>query len=323
MRVLVIGGTLFIGRALVKALQKAGHRVSVMHRKPSHDLGARVGNLVADRNDGKQVRAALAGQRFDAVFDNVYDWERRTTAKQVVATAQACGDHLTRYVFMSSVAAYGEGLDHRESDALAPDDHERDYILDKAQSERALFELHAKGGFPAVALRPPYIYGPENPFYREQFFWDRMRAGRPILIPGEGERLMQFAYVHDLVSACLLALEKPRAVGEAFNIANPRAVTQRQFVRALTKAAGLKVKRVEVPRNRIEKAGGNPMGDPMYFGVYLDMPPITQRIDKARRLLGFRPTAFEEGLRETYGWYQRKFRGPELNTEFEEALMAG
>jgi 2'-hydroxyisoflavone reductase len=51
MRVLVIGGTMFIGRLLVAELLKAGHEVTVMHRRPKHDLGKRVQNLVADRND--------------------------------------------------------------------------------------------------------------------------------------------------------------------------------------------------------------------------------------------------------------------------------
>jgi 2'-hydroxyisoflavone reductase len=324
MRVLVIGGTLFIGRTLVKALLKAGHKVTVLHRKPSHDLGRRVGNLTADRNDAKQVKAALAGHQFDAVFDNVYDWQRRTTARQVKATAEACaGDTLTRYVFMSSIAAYGEGLDHVESDPLAPDDHPREYILDKAQSERALFAMHQKSGFPAVTLRPPFIYGPENPFYREQFFWDRLRAGRPIIVPGKGESLMQFAYVKDLVRVCLAVLTNPKAVGQAFNVANARTVTQKQFVRSLARAAGRPLHMVPVPRDRIEQAGGNPMGHPMYFGEYLDMPAITQRIEKARRLLAFRPTNFDEALRETYRWYLRHYQKPELDFAFEDSLIAG
>ena len=129
------------------------------------------------------------------VFDNVYDWERGTTAAQVEATALAMGDHLQRYVFMSSVAAYGDGLNHYEDDPLAPDNHPDAYVRNKAMSERALFRLHHKNGFPVVTFRPPFVYGPDNPFYREAFFWDRMRASRPIIIPGDGTRLMQFVYV--------------------------------------------------------------------------------------------------------------------------------
>jgi len=81
MNVLVIGGTLFIGRPLVAGLLKAGHQVTVMHRRNGHTLGRRVGEIVADRNDPAAVRPSLAGTHFDIVFDNVYDWERGTTAR--------------------------------------------------------------------------------------------------------------------------------------------------------------------------------------------------------------------------------------------------
>src|SRR5579871_5224774 len=201
MKVLVIGGTSFIGRAIVQELLKAGHDVTLLHRKAKHDFPKRVQNLAADRNDPDQVRNAITGRRFEVIFDNVYDWERGTTAAQVEATVKACGDRLIRYVFMSSVAAYGDGLNHYEDDALAPDDHPYPYTRNKAMSERMLFRMHQRTGLPVVTFRPPFIYGPGNPFYREQFFWDRLRAGRPVVIPGDGHRLMQFVFVTDLVQA--------------------------------------------------------------------------------------------------------------------------
>src|SRR6266849_8609048 len=235
MRVLVIGGTQFIGRLLVAELLKAGHEVTVLHRRPKHDLGKRVQNLVADRNDAGSVREALRFTGFQVVFDNVYDWERGTTAAQVEGTVQAVraasGDRLTRYVFMSSVAAYGDGLNHHDGDPLAPDDHPEPYVRNKAMTERMLFRLHQKTGFPVVTLRPPFIYGPENPFYREAFFCDRLRDGRPIILPGDGHRLMQFVYIKDLVRACMRAMEEPGAEGEAFNIGTPKPLTQVEAVR--------------------------------------------------------------------------------------------
>ncbi len=78
---------------------------------------------MADRNDAESLREALSGRRFEVVFDNVYDWDRGTTAEQVEATVRACGDRVMRYIFLSSVAAYGDGLNHKESDPLAPDYH--------------------------------------------------------------------------------------------------------------------------------------------------------------------------------------------------------
>jgi 2'-hydroxyisoflavone reductase len=237
MRVLVIGGTLFIGRLLVEELLRAGHDVAILHRKPKHDLGRRVENLMADRNDSAALREVLGGRRFEVVFDNVYDWERGTTAAHVEATVNACGDRLTRYIFMSSVAAYGDGLNHYEGDPLAPDQHPEAYVRNKAMSERMLFRLHQRRGLPVVTFRPPFAYGPRNPLYREAFFWDRLRAGRPLILPGDGYRLMQFVYVKDLVQACLQAMETPAAVGEAFNIGGERAIIQADLLRALGKAA--------------------------------------------------------------------------------------
>jgi nucleoside-diphosphate-sugar epimerase len=322
MRVLVIGGTLFIGRALVRALLKQGHEVSVLHRKASHGLGRKVGNLTADRNDPGQMRAALRGARFDAVFDNVYDWQHGTTADQVLATAQACGDRLARYVYMSSVAAYGDGLNHQEGDALAPDDHRDSYVRNKAMSERALFRFRQRTGFPVVTLRPPYVYGPENPFYREAFFWDRLRLKRPILVPGDGRRLMQFVYVKDLVAACVRALEEPGAAGHAFNVANPRPISQTDLVLALAKAASLKDPNlVCVPRQRILKAGGHPIHPPLYFAVYYDMPAITMITAKAHRMLKWQPTSFDAGLKETYRWYVKHFKPAPQDFAFEDSLL--
>ncbi|HEV1286811.1 MAG TPA: NAD-dependent epimerase/dehydratase family protein, partial [Bryobacteraceae bacterium] len=200
MNCLVIGGTRFIGRMLVAELLKADHSVTVLHRRPRHDLGRRVKNIQADRNDGQAMKAALAGKKFDVVFDNVYDWERGTTAGHVEASVRALGGAgLQRYVFMSSVAAYGDGLNHHEGDALAPDDAPELYTRNKAMSERALFRLHQRIGLPVVTLRPPFVYGPGNNLYREAFFWDRLRANRAIILPGDGRRLAQFIYVKDLV----------------------------------------------------------------------------------------------------------------------------
>src|SRR5579872_5136196 len=278
MKVLVIGGTQFIGRSLVQELLKAGHQVSVLHRKPKHDLNKRVQNLVADRNDPDQVRAAIEGRRFEVVFDNVYDWERGTTAAQVEAAVKAVGDRLVRYVYMSSVGAYGDGLNHYEGDPLAPDNHAEPYIRNKAMTERMLFRLRHKSGFPVVTFRPPFVYGPENPFHREAFFWDRIRAERPIIIPGDGHRLMQFVYVKDLVRACMRAIEQPNAAGEAFNIGNDRPITQVEMVRAMAAASGKKAHMVRVPRDRITEAGGSVLAEPAYFGQYFNQTPTTENV---------------------------------------------
>jgi 2'-hydroxyisoflavone reductase len=320
-KVLVIGGTLFIGRALVKELLKAGHEVTILHRKPRHNMGKKVANLVADRNAPDAIKRVLAGKSFDVVYDNVYDWERGTSAAQVEATARACGNNLHRYIFMSSVAAYGDGLNHHEGDALAPDDHPDAYVRNKAMSERTLFRMHQRNGFPVVTLRPPFIYGPGNPFYREAFFWDRLREGRRIILPGDGRRLMQFVAIKDLVSACLKILDVPDVEGHAFNVANPRPLTQVEAVEAFARAAGKEAAFVRWPRERILRNGGHPMGPRLYFGYYFDVPAITVVVNKAQRVLKLKPADFAVGLKETYRWYLRNAKFPKQDYTFEDALI--
>jgi len=305
----------------VKELVKAGHEVAVLHRKSRHDLGKKVASITADRNDPDAIKKALAGKNFDVVYDNVYDFERGTTAAQVEATARACGNNLHRYIFMSSVAAYGDGLNHHEGDALAPDDHSDAYIRNKAMTERTLFRMHQRNGFPVVTLRPPFIYGPGNPFYREAFFWDRLREGRPIILPGDGRRLMQFVYIKDLVTACIKVMDAEDVEGHAFNIANPRPLTQVEAVEAFAVAAGKEPTFVRWPRERILRAGGHPMGPKLYFGFYFDMPAITVVVNKAQRVLKFKPVDFAAGLKESYRWYLRHNPFPKPEYSFEDALI--
>ena len=321
MRVLLIGGTMFIGKRLVARLLKAGHEITLFHRKAAHPFGADVRSVVGDRNDALSVRGALAGRHFDAVYDIAYDWERGTTGPQVEATAKAVPGDLSRYIFMSSVAAYGDGLNHGEDDPLAPDTDSNDYVRNKAMSERALFRMHRESQFPAVTMRPPFVYGPENPFYREAFFWDRIRNDRPIIVPGDGKRLMQFVYVDDLVTACCNALENPAAVGRAFNVACENPVTQRELVSEFASAAGKQASIVYVPREIIERNGGNVFRDPLYFGEYYDLPSITEAVGRVQRVLGVDLTAFGSGLRETYRWYAGRPAQRSADFSFDDKLL--
>jgi len=323
MRILVIGGTAFIGKALVHELTKAGHEVSILHRRHQNPFGKKVANLTADRNQIETVRRALGRLKFDAVYDLAYDWEHGTNAQQAEATALLFDGHVSRYIFMSSVAAYGDGLNHHEGDALAPDDHPDRYVRNKAMSERSLFRLHQRTGFPIVTIRPPYVYGPGSPFYREAFFWDHFRAGRKVILPSDGHRLMQFVYVDDLVRLAMRLLDSRNAIGHAFNAANARALTQHEVVNELAKAAGVREPElVSIPRDRILQMGGSPFGPKLYFGYYYDLPAITEVITKAQRMLAFRPTDFATGLKTTYKAYVKHRDFPKPDFSFEDEVFA-
>lgn len=322
MRILVIGGTQFMGRAIVRRLAGRGDDVTVLHRRDHHDLGSGIGNLEADRADVERVARLIRNGRFDAVFDLVYDFERGTPPEHVEASARASADGLRRYVFMSSVAAYGAGLERREEDPLATDDHPDPYAVHKAASERALFRLHRETGFPATTFRPGFVHGPRQPYYREAFFWDRMLDGRLIILPDGGDRPMQWAFVEDIAEACVRTLDVPDAAGEAFNMGHYERTTQRDLVEALARTAGVEATLVPIPRETILAAGGHFLKGNLYFGEYLDVPPITTVIEKAPRLLGVTPTPLDAALRASFDWYRSQPRRP-VDYSFEDGLLAG
>jgi nucleoside-diphosphate-sugar epimerase len=280
-----------------------------------------VKNLIADRNDSDSLKAAFSGQRFEAVYDIAYDWERGTNAQQVEATAKNVPGDISRYIFMSSVAAYGDGLNHAEDDPLASDMHANEYVRNKAGSERALFRMYHETRFPVVTMRPPFVYGPENPFYREAFFWDRITNDRPVIIPGDGNRLMQFVYVNDLVEACFNALTKHTAPGRAFNVADDKPLTQVEVVNEFAKAAGKPATIVRVPRDIIARNGGNAFHEPLYFGGYYDLPPITEAVGRVKRVLNVAMTPFAAGLKDTFKWYTKHRDERDLDFSFEDKLI--
>ena len=321
MRILVIGGTQFMGRATVLRLVELGHDVSVMHRRDSHDLGPEVGNLPIDRSDLDAVARALEAHDFEAVLDFAYDWSKGTPAAHVEGSARACTEALQRYVFMSSIAAYAGGTQLTEDAPLAPDDHPNPYVQHKASAERALFRMHVATGFPVTTFRPPFVHGPRQPFYREQFFWDRMRDQRPIILPDGGDTPIQWVFAPDVAEACVRAIEVPEAAGEAFNVAHAEPTTQRTFVEALGRAAGIEPTFVAVPRAAIHAAGGDPFAGNLYFGEYLDVPPLTSVIDKAARILDFTPTPLDTALRTSFEWYMAQPRRP-VDYGFEDSLLA-
>src|SRR5690606_22114917 len=155
----------------------------------------------------------------------------------------------------------------------------------KAGAERALFRMHAASGFPVTTLRPPFVHGPRQPFYREQFFWDRLLDGRPIILPDGGDTPIQWVFVSDLAAAAVQSIEVPEAAGQSFNMAHREPLTQRTFIEALARAAGVTPSFVSVPRATIHAAGGQLLMNNLYFGEMLDLPPVTSRVDKAPRVL--------------------------------------
>src|SRR5262245_11553065 len=147
-----------------------------------------------------------------------------------------------------------------------------------------------------------------------------MLAGRPIVVPGDGSRLMQWVHVRDVARAAVRAGDEPGALGRAYNLANYPPITQIEYVQELAHVAGKQANIVRIPREQIEQLGGQLFAPPLYFGVYLDVPLTVARNDRVRSELGLDLIPFEEGLRETFGWYKEQQR-PTPDFSWEDRLL--
>ena len=296
MRVLVIGGTHFVGRHTVELFLEQGHELTVLNRGRSPDpLPPEVERLRADRTVPEQFLGALDGKRFDAIVDCIgYD------RAEIEVVIERFRDQIKRYVLIDSVSVYLPG-------GLLPVDETFpthggsgwDYPRKKVECVDALTAAHREFGFPWASLRPAYIYGRYNNNPNGEFrFFARVEDGGTVAIPGDGSFVFHQTHGRDLAFASLAAIERDEAVGQIYNIAGAYAQTATRFVQAVGEAMGREVD-VAFARHITRRAEAEK------FFSYQMRPPQIYSIEKARRDLAWEPQFdIVEGLRDAYEWYK-------------------
>lgn len=222
MKVLVLGGTRFLGRHLVAALLARHHAVTLFNRgRTAPGLFPQAERLLGDRADGAAGLAPLAGRRWDAVIDTCGYLPRLVRAS--CAALQAAAD---RYVFISSISVYAdfsaaeltEDAPLAVLDDPASEDVMAHYGALKAACER---EVQAAFGSRALLVRPGLIVGPFDPTGRFTYWPQRIAAGGDVLAPGDPQAPLQFIDVRDLAEWIVAALT--RGPAGAYNVTGPAA----------------------------------------------------------------------------------------------------
>ena len=226
MRILVMGGTRFIGVYLTKQLVAAGHEVVLFNRgkKPSPIEGLKV--ITGDRTVAADLQQ-LAGESFDAIFDN--NGRELSDTQPLVDLFNGKVKH---FVYMSSAGVYlkSDQMPHIEGDAEDPKSRH------KGKNDT---EVYLKSsGIPFTSIRPTYIYGPQNYNDLDAWYFDRILRDRPVPIPGHGQHLTQFGHCADLADAMVKVLGNETAIGKIYNVSGEKAVTFDGLARACAIAAG-------------------------------------------------------------------------------------
>ncbi|MFJ2826295.1 NAD-dependent epimerase/dehydratase family protein [Streptomyces sp. NPDC087263] len=220
MRLLMLGGTEFAGRAVVEAALGRGWEVTVFHRG-RHAPPAGVRSLHGDRTAPDGL-AALADGEWDAVVDT---WSAAPRA--VRDAARLLADQVGRYVYVSSCSVYAwpppAGYDEEAAlvDGASGDAEQIDYARDKRGGELAV--LGAFGVEEALLVRAGLILGPYENIGRLPWWLNRVARGGPVLAPGPRELPLQYVDVRDLAEWILGGVE--RRLGGAYNLVSPRGHT--------------------------------------------------------------------------------------------------
>lgn len=288
MKILVLGGTRFVGRAIVERL--AGiHEVTLLNRgtrpRPREDVAL----LLADRTDGEGVAAVLR-EPYDVVVD-----VSGTEPTQFPGVLTALR-HLSpsRYVFISSAAVYDRNVappPFREDLEPVGDAIWGDYGKAKVACERLLQDAIPER---LTVLRPPYMYGPHNTDQREQFLWARILSGRPVYVPGDGSTRVQFLRA-DVLAEIVLAACEGRLPAGVYNAGEQATYSFRNYLELLGEAAGVCPKLVEVHDPHIRARSYFPFRH----------AELTLDVSKLTNTGAVHDLPLATGLRSTLDWFRR------------------
>jgi dihydroflavonol-4-reductase len=325
MKVLVTGASGFIGGHLTERLVEMGYEVTAFVRKTSdvrllESLGVEL--RYGDLGDPESLHEAAAG--VDCVFHlaayYTFHGKRALYQKLIVdatrVLAKTCLDNkVSRFVYTSTTEVIGPVSGSAGDEETSPKP-QYEYGKAKWKAEEMVKGLGNKG-LRYTILRPTGVYGPRCINDVSYYFIMHVLKGGPMskLLPGDGNHLVHFTHVDDVVQGHVLALENERAVNQTYIIASDQPITYNKAYEVISRVGGRYRKPVHVPV-AFAKATMLPleilrkllgMENFMYHVSTVSAMQQDRYYsnNKAKRELGFSPRYdFEEGVADTIKWYR-------------------
>ncbi len=270
MKVLYIGGTGEISYECVTASVAAGQEVTVFNRgRSSEGLPPVVRRITGDIADEAAYRA-LGQQHFDVVCQFLaYQAQTIRRDKEIFA------GKIGQYVFISTASAYQKPpMRVRITEDVPLENPFWDYSRRKAEMERELMTWHAAGELPVTIVRPSHTYRRKFPstFVSGDDWAYRIRAGRAVIVHGDGTSLWVLTHSSDFARPFVRLLGNEKALGEAFHITSDQATPWQSIFVAFAVALGAEANIVHVPTDTLVRYDpawtGSLLGDKAWSVVF-------------------------------------------------------
>ncbi|MGK9146138.1 SDR family oxidoreductase [Plantibacter flavus] len=322
-RILFIGGSGIISSASVARSVALGHEVTVLNRGLSEvrPLPDEVEQLHADVRDADAVTEVLGSREFDVVAQFT-----AFTPEQVQLDIDRFAGSIGQYVFISSASAYQKPpsrLPVVESTPLRNPFSQ--YARDKTACEDVLVSAYREGAFPATIVRPSHTYDRTLiPTLGRRTDLERMRAGKPVVVHGDGTTPWTITHTEDFAVGFVGLLGRRDVLGEAFHITGQHAPSWNDITTWIADAAGVEANIVHVPSDLIAEIhpgfGASLLGDKA-FPMVFDNTKIRSLVPE------FHPTIpFWDGAAQMVEFHDANPRWqpaePELDAAFDRMVAA-
>ncbi|HEX9108353.1 MAG TPA: SDR family oxidoreductase [Longimicrobiales bacterium] len=330
MNVLFIGGTGFISTAVSRLALERGIELYHLNRGVRQRTVEGVHTITADAHRPDEVRAALRGMRFDVVVDWIAftpDDIERDLALFSGDGANGANDgaagRIGQFVFISSASAYQKPPTHyliTESTPLYNPYWE--YSRNKIACEERLLRAYRESGFPVTIVRPSLTYDAQLPVVTGgsgcYTVAARMKAGRPVVVHGDGASLWVVTHSEDFARGFVGLLGNEHAIGHAFHITTDEVLTWNQIYLGLAEALGVEPNLVHVPSDFIARVDpsltGSLLGDKSWSVVF-DNSKVKAFVP------GFVATIpYREGIRRTLAQFDADERRRRIEPEVDETI---
>lgn len=302
MRVLFIGGTGNISSAVSRLAVAKGIELFLCTRgqRPTEIAGART--IRADAGDTAALRDAIAGLQFDSVV-NWIAFEPDHVERDIALF----GGRTKQYVFISSASAYQKPPRSPfvvESTPLRNPYWQ--YSRNKIACEERLMRAYREHAFPVTIVRPSLTYDTVLPIaiggWGCATLLDRLKAGRRIIVHGDGTSLWTVTHADDFAHGFVPLLGHPLSLGESYHITSDESLTWTRIYDTIAEALGVAANAVYIPSEYIARVdaemGAGLLGDKAHSVIFDN--------SKIRRLVPgfFAAIPFHEGIRRTIAWFE-------------------